>query len=180
MTVRRHVELSAGELDALGVLFDREYLGDHGEWNPEAPYGYSPADHHVLAYQGPVLVAHVGFQRRVIQVGTHDVLVAGTGGVLVDQHARGTGLGGRTMRRAQQAMRDEAGVAFGVLGCREEVVPFYESSGWTRISATERSVSLADRTSVVVSEDGPILICSGARDAREWPRGDIDLRGTPW
>lgn len=35
-------------------------------------------------------------------------------------------------------------------------------------------------TSVVVSQGGPNLICSAKRDSSEWPKGDIDLRGTPW
>jgi GNAT superfamily N-acetyltransferase len=135
---------------------------------------------HVLAFQGRVLAAHVGFQRRVISVGTDDVLVAGTGGVLVDQRFRGTGLGGRAMRHAQRAMRDEAGVDFGYLGCRKEVVPFYGSAGWVQVQATERCLSNADQTTVIVSHDGPTLICSSIRDASEWPDGDINLRGTPW
>lgn len=178
--MQRHVDLSVAELDALRKLFDSEYLSDFGQWNPDAPYGYSPADFHVLAFQGPVLAAHVGFQRRVIAVGTQDVVVAGTGGVLVDERSRGTGLGGRAMRHAQKVMRDEAKVDFGFLGCREEVVSFYESTGWIQVYATERSLSRVDQTSVIVSENGPILICSGKRDASAWPHGDIDLRGTPW
>lgn len=178
--LRRHEDLNIRELAALEVLFDSEYLSDYGRWDPDAPYGYSPADFHVLAYQGPELVAHVGFQRRVISVGTDDVVVAGTGGVLVNQRFRGLGLGGRAMRHAQEAMREEAGADFGFLGCRKEVVPFYESAGWVQLHATERSLSRADQSSVIVSQGGPMLVCSSTRDASEWPNGDVDLRGTPW
>ncbi|MHA7264310.1 GNAT family N-acetyltransferase [Arthrobacter sp. TMN-37] len=99
--VKRHLDLGTAELYELGRLFDSEYLGDYERWNPDAPYGYSPADFHVLAFRGSVVVAHVGFQRRVIAVGAYDVVVAGTGGVLVDQQARGDGLGSRVMRHAQ-------------------------------------------------------------------------------
>jgi len=175
-----HEDLCIAELTALGELFDGEYLDDYGRWEPDAPYGYSPADVHVLGFRGPFLVAHVGFQRRVISVGTNDVVVAGTGGVLVDHRFRGTGLGGRMMRHAQQAMRDEVEVDFRFLGCREAVVPFYKAAGWREVHATERCVSRLDQTSVVVSHEGPTLICSATRDARQWPHGDIDLRGTPW
>jgi hypothetical protein len=106
--------------------------------------------------------------------------VAGTGGVLVDQRFRGTGLGGRAMHHAQNAMREEAEADFGFLGCRKEVVPFYESAGWVQVHATERCLSRADQTSVIVSQGATTLICSSTRDASEWPNGDIDLRGTPW
>lgn len=178
--VRRHVDLAPTELDALESLFDSEYGNELGPWNPDAPYGYSPADTHILAFRGQALAAHVGFQRRLIAVGTDDVVVAGTGGVLVDERSRGTGLGGRVLRHAQKVMRDETGVDFGFLGCRREVVPFYESAGWVQVYATERCLSRVDQTSVVVSEGGPNLICSAKRDSSEWPKGDIDLRGTPW
>lgn len=180
LKLQRHDDLSKMERVALQGFFDSEYLDDCGQWNLDEPYGYSPADFHVLAFQGTVLVAHVGFQRRVISVGTDDVLVAGTGGVLVDQRFRGTGLGGRAMRHAQKAMRDEAGAEFGFLGCRKEVVPFYESAGWVQVHATERCLSRVDQTSVIVSQGGPTLVCSSTRDASAWPNGDIDLRGTPW
>jgi aminoglycoside 2'-N-acetyltransferase I len=178
--VKRHVDLSVAEFDLLEKLFDSEYLSDYGPWDPHAPYGYSPADFHVLLFLGSELSAHVGFQRRVIKVGTHDVVVAGTGGVLVDKRSRGTGLGGKVMRHAQESMRDQAQADFGFLGCRPEVVSFYESAGWIQIHATERCVSRMDQTSVKVSEGGPNLICPAKRAASEWPNGDIDLRGTPW
>ena len=177
---RRHVDLTTTELDALENLFDSEYRNEFGPWNPDAPYGYSPAETHVLAFRGQALAAHVGFQRRLIAVGADEVMVAGTGGVLVDKRSRGMGLGGRAMQHAQKVMRDETGVDFGFLGCRREVVPFYESAGWVQVYATERCLSRVDQTSVVVSQCGPNLICSAKRDASQWPKGDIDLRGTPW
>lgn len=178
--VRRHDDLTSAELDALAHLFDSEYQNEYGAWNPDEPYGYSPADTHVMAFHSRELIAHVGFQRRLISVGGREILVAGTGGVLVDKSSRGTGIGGRTLRCAQKVMRDEAGVDFGFLGCREEVVPFYKSTGWVQIHATERCLSRLDQISVVVSEGGPNLVCSAKRTVSQWPQGDIDLRGTPW
>lgn len=180
LKLRRHADLTFLELGALRELFDAEYFSEYGQWNPNAPYGYSPADFHVLAYQGSVLTAHLGFQRRIITVGDQQVMVAGVGGVLVHDRSRGSGIGGRMMRFAQTVMREEAGVEFGFLGCREEVVSFYESAGWIRIHVTERCLSRTDQTTVVVSEDEPNLICSATRDATQWPPGDVDLRGTPW
>lgn len=180
MLVRRHVDLTTAELDAFESLFDHEHRNEFGAWNPDAPYGYSPADTHLMAFHGKALAAHVGFQRRLISVGTHEVVVAGMGGVLVDEPSRGTGLGLRTVRHAQKVMLDESGVNFGFLGCRREVVPFYESARRVQIRATERCLSRLDGMSVVVSQGGPNLTCSAKRDASQWPEGDIDLRGTPW
>ncbi|PPF71027.1 GNAT family N-acetyltransferase [Clavibacter michiganensis] len=177
--VVRHEDLSRTRLEQLQVLFDHEYLDDHGPWTPDAPYGYSPADVHVLVTHGSELAAHAGFQRRVIAVGVHDVAVGGTGGVLVSERARGGGLGGRLMSRLARTMRSTAGVEYGYLGCRPEVAPFYASSGWRPVAADERSRSRRDGT-VVVTTDDPILILPVTRAVSAWPAGVIDLRGTPW
>lgn len=73
---------------------------------------------------------------------------------------------------------DRPFVRFGYLGCREEVVPFYERAGWQRIEVTERHVSIRDPGEIVIADAGPILIFP-TRDL-QWPPGDIDLHGTPW
>jgi aminoglycoside 2'-N-acetyltransferase I len=177
--VVRHDDLSRIHLGRLHALFDHEYLDDYGLWSPDAPYGYSPADMHLLVTCGSELIAHAGFQHRVIAVGEHDVTVGGTGGVLVSEHARGGGLGGRLMRQLARTMRSRAGIEFGYLGCRPEVVPFYASSGWHRVTATERSRSRVDGTDVVTSGD-PILILPVSRAIFDWPGGVVDLCGTPW
>ncbi|WP_372983547.1 GNAT family N-acetyltransferase [Microbacterium sp.] len=173
-----HQDLSTSQLSALGKLFDSEYRVTHGAWNPDRPYGYSPAHVHVMLSIGRIVIAHVGFQRRTISAGGHEIVVAGTGGVLVHSDWRGSGVGRRVMARAQQAMRDDALVDFGYLGCREAVVPFYESTGWRRIRALERHISIADGSDATEPFGAPILIYD-ASDSR-WPPGDVDLRGTPW
>ncbi|WP_445441922.1 GNAT family N-acetyltransferase [Clavibacter sp. km1a] len=177
--VVRHEDLSPTHLDQLRALFDREYLNDHGPWTPDAPYDYSPADTHVLVTHDLKLVAHAGFQRRVITVGDQDVVVGGTGGVLVSEHARGSGLGRRLMAQLARAMHSMASIEYGYLGCRREVVPFYASNGWHRVAVTEHSLSRRDGT-IVVTTDDPILILPVLRTVSDWPTGVIDLRGTPW
>lgn len=177
-----HAALSESQSAALRDLFDREYRTEHGEWNPDRPYGYSPADVHTVLFRDSIAVAHVGFQRRLIRVGARDVAVAGTGGVLVHPGWRSDGVGRRVMTHAQQAMRDDDRVDFGYLGCREEVASFYERTGWSRVNAVERHLSMVDANETVTTSAGPILVFaagSGA-DADVWPPGDIDLRGTPW
>lgn len=175
-----HDRLGPGDVGALRKLFDDEYLADHGPWSPDQPYGYAPADVHVMAFDGTRLVAHIGFQKRVIAVGDRDVCVAGVGGVLVAREGRTRRLGAATMGVARERMRDDADIAFGYLGCRPEVVPFYESTGWRRIHARERCVDRLDPSRTVETETDPLLICGATRTADEWPAGDIDLRGLPW
>lgn len=184
MTLEVHVtihgDLSDDDLGQLRSLFDHEYLADHGAWTPTDPYGYSGAQVHVTAYDGARLVGHVGFQPRVITVGDERVTVAGTGGVLVADSRRGTGLGRRLMHEAQLAMRHDPAIEFGYLGCRPDVVPFYESAGWHRVTVMERHLSRQDPSATTESADSPILICPISRPISRWPSGTVDLHGTPW
>lgn len=85
----------------------------------------------------------MGWARRAIRVGGAPVSIAGVGGVLISERARGERLGKRLMASATQSMLDAGGIDFGYLGCREEVVPFYASCGWSRVLAAERSVGRA-------------------------------------
>ena len=174
-----HDALAGRELDLLRLLFDREYLETFGPWDPEQPYGYAGHDTHVIARAiNGGIVAHVGWAHRVIGVGESDVSIAGVGGVLVSEGARGASLGRRLMARAAETMADDGRIEFGYLGCREEVVPFYVSCGWQRIAATEHSVS---RTGIPVTvEPGPPLLVLPVADDRLWPTGSIDLRGRAW
>lgn len=176
----QHPDLSIDDLAALRALFDSEYLADYGSWNPDQPYGYSPADVHVMVFDQERVIAHVGFQVRTITVGGVAVVVAGTGGVLVDAVHRARGVGRRAMLAAHAAMRADPRIAFGYLGCRSEVVPFYESAGWQRIHVTERCTSRIDQTTVLTETAAPLLVHPVHAQAADWPPGDVDLRGTPW
>ncbi|WP_431030805.1 GNAT family N-acetyltransferase [Plantibacter sp. RU18] len=180
LLVTAHQDLSGADLDRLRELFDDEYLHDFGDWNPERPYGYAPADFHVTATRAGKLLGHVGFQMRTIGVGDRDVRVAGVGGVLVSDAARGSGLGSHLMHRAQKSMRGDAAVSFGYLGCRPEVVPFYESVGWTLVHARERHTARLNPAEIIESDSAPILICSAVQPVHAWPEGDVDLRGGAW
>ena len=172
-------DLTPVELEGLGRLFDGEYLDHFGSWTPDCPYGYSPADIHVIASCDGVIIGHVGMQKRIITVGENNVTVAGIGGVLVHADWRGRGIGIKLMRAAQTTLRDKMAAEFGYLGCRPSIVGFYETAGWRRIHVTERSLSRLDGTTVTTNVD-PILICPGTRDVTDWPTGDVDLRGRPW
>ncbi|WP_348787665.1 GNAT family N-acetyltransferase [Leifsonia sp. NPDC080035] len=178
IAVHRHD--TAALLAALGPFFDAEYNAEFGAWEPQQPYGYAPFDVRVVARMGTAVVGHAGFQRRVIAVGDAEVVVGGTGGVLIAPEQRGTGLGRRLMRATLAAMRDALPVDFGYLGCREEVAGFYESVGWTRVRVAERSVSARDGRPVHQEAGPPILIAPASRAVVEWPTGPVDLRGRPW
>ena len=174
-----HEELTSEDRSQLQLLFDDEYFHEFGEWDPSQPYGYAPHDLHVIARSDDAAVGHVGWARRTIDVGDAEVAIAGVGGVLISRLARGKRLGGRMLADAARSMRDAGGIDFGYLGCREEVVPFYESCGWHRIRARERSIG---REEIPVEDEPgqPLLVLPVERELASWPAGTVDLRGRAW
>lgn len=179
INVIAHDELTSSDLVGLRRLFDAEYLDDFGEWDPDVPYGYAPHAVHIIAKCNGETVGHVGWARRTVGVGEHEVEIAGVGGVLISDAVRGEGVGSRLMDSAAKSMKAADGIAFGYLGCREEVVSFYASCGWTRISAPERSIDRSGRP----SEDPPgqpLLILPIGDEIAAWPVGVVDLRGRAW
>lgn len=174
-----HGDLAGPDLQELRRLFDGEYRADFGEWDPDQPYGYAPHGVHVIARTDGRVVGHAGWARREIAVGEEAVAIAGVGGVLISEKVRGQRLGVDLMGRTVRSMRDHGGIAFGYLGCREDVVPFYTSCGWTRIFAGERSIGRAGEP-VADPPGPPILILPVAAPLESWPTGDIDLGGRAW
>lgn len=172
-------DLRSDDLVALGSLFDAEYLDAFGPWHPAQPYGYAGHDVHVLAREGSRLVGHVGWARRRIDVGGTEIAIAGVGGVLVADRARGHGLGRRLLSECAASIRASGYVDFGFLGCRESVVPFYRACGWHRISAWERSIA-RDGTPALTEPGPPLMILPLRTPADAWPPGTVDLRGRAW
>lgn len=134
-------ELTDADYTAMAELFDSEYAADWGPWSPRAGYGYAPGELHALTRIGDLLIGYAATARRIIRVGNSEVIVAGTGGVMTLASARGQGIGTFTLSALQDANRSFAPADFGLLGCREEVVPFYESCGYARVDALIRDVS---------------------------------------
>jgi len=177
--VHREALTRAG-LTRIRRLFNAEYLADFGPWDPAQPYGYAPHDVHVIACAADgVVVGHAGWGRREISVGGASVVIAGVGGVLVSASARGLRLGERLMTALAHSMAEAGGIDFGYLGCREDVVPFYEACGWQRIAAAERSVA-RDGTPVEDLPGQPLLILPVESVRGAWPPGLVDLRGRAW
>lgn len=172
-------ELTRDDYAEKAVLCDSEYAATWGPWDPRAGYGYARGDLHALVRRDGQLLGYAASARRFIGVGAEEVLIAGTGGVLTRKDARGTGIGRMLLTELQGASRGIAPADFGFLGCREEIVPFYEACGYTRVEAPILDVSPQDAMTVVKGH-GPTMICPGTRATGSWPAGTIDLRGLPW
>ncbi len=179
VVLRWTTQLTPDDYAEMAALFDREYAAGWGPWHPRTKYGYAEGELHALARLDGRLVGYAASARRFIGVGEQEVVVAGMGGVMADPDVRRRGVGRAVVAALQEAGRAAAPTPFGLLGCREEVVAFYQSCGFRRTDQVVRDVSPRDGMTVVES-NGPTMICAGTEPLAAWPDGVIDLRGLPW
>ena len=119
-----------------------------------------------------------GVERRVIEVGSADVVVAGIGAVAVHPDVQRQGLGRRLIEALVRVLLADVPVSFGYLTTGPADAAFYRAVGLTRIDATVRykdpdsgAWEVADPLNFVLPAGSPLAA---------WPPGPIDLRGTPW
>jgi hypothetical protein len=74
---------------------------------------------------GSGLVAHTGVDAREISVGGRPVRVGTVGGVSTLPAWEGHGLATQALGAALAFIRDALGAPFGLLTCRDHLVPFY-------------------------------------------------------
>ena len=125
------------------------------------------------------LVGHLGFSRRVIEIGGKRRLIAGIGTVAILPDMQGQGLGMRLLGELRIVLRRDVPVEFGFLQCRDAVVGFYERAGFTRIKQTVRSFHPDQRRWQM--DDAAAMILPAGPTADTWPKdGIVDLMGMPW
>lgn len=148
-------------------------------WAGTSYWGSEPEWHLWLADPAGVPVAQLGFGRRVAQIGGHDVTLVGVGGVATHPAFQRRGVGGCLLRDLHAFLLTLPDVEFAFLQCREEVVPFYESSGFVRVpNPTHYLDPDEDRW---ITNAGPTLILPVQAALRDWPMGErVNLRGLPW
>ena len=172
-------ELSADDHAGISALLVAAFPEHADAFSTASWYGARP-DHRLwLEDSDGAPVAHLDFERRIIGVGDREVLVAGVGEVATHPDRQGRGLGRLLMAELRRALTAETPVDFGYLGCREEVIGFYERVGWYRIHQKTREID--PRSGEWTVSEGPTLILPATAPLSAWPReGTIDLRGMWW
>ncbi len=146
------------------------------------PYGTDHLDIHWREKTGHValvergrIIGHAGWVPADLRAaGAEQVRIVGLGGVMVHRRHRGRGLGHRLVTEAMERM-GRLGVPLGMLFCRTQRVPFYESLGWY---PTEERVT-ADQPGGTVAM--PLVTCwTPLTEGAAPPRSALHIDGLPF
>jgi len=118
-------------------------------------------------------VAHAGLLVLPVSVGGTDTEVVGVGGVAVAPDLRGNGLARLVVTAALDHART-LGPEYGLLFCRQPLVPLYQRLGWR---ALEQDVH-------VEQHEGPVLMplrtmWMPLHEGANWPTGAVRLLSFP-
>ncbi|MGB8510772.1 MAG: GNAT family N-acetyltransferase [Pyrinomonadaceae bacterium] len=135
---------------------------------------WRPKDWHIFVDDDGRAATHVGMLKHTVTVGGRPIVVGGVGGVATALDAQGQGYAQSGMRRAASFMSENLGVEFGLLFCRDQLVPFYERLGWQLVNEpTDFEQSKGTMRS-------PLNVMVLPFGGREWPSGAIRLDSLPW
>jgi GNAT superfamily N-acetyltransferase len=152
--------LAGGEKDSSGT-------NSYGlEWRP--------TEHHVLVMKNGRSVSHVGFLKHAVRVGERVISVAGIGGVLTHPMYRGLGFARMAIEEALRQAVHQLNVQFGLLFCREAMLPWYERQGWMLAQDT---VWIEQWRGIIPSPLPAMIQCLAVE---RWPAGEVWLGSLPW
>jgi GNAT superfamily N-acetyltransferase len=131
-------------------------------------------DRHVLRYDDGRLVAKASVLKHRLFVAGQPLWVGGVGGVITIPAAQKRGHATALMQFIAAYLRDDLCVPFGLLFCREALMPFYARLGWQLV-----------QEQVVIEQPGgdvlsPVPVMVLACSAAAWPEGSVRLASEPW
>ena len=140
----------------------------------QTPWKWATPDYYILAYAEGDLIARLGVVERVISVGNELIRIGGVSGVVTRQQSRGKGVALSLLSKARSFLRNQLGVPFGLLLCRNRLRTLYEKAGWQEVHGPVR---FAQPTGSAEYPHLAMVLRCGEED---WPAAKIDLQGLPW
>ncbi len=135
---------------------------------------YAIPERHILGSLNGEPVTHVGILQRTITIEQKPLLIAGVSFLITEPEHRGKGFASLIMNEAVTFVRNELGLAFGLLTCKPRLESLYAGMGWKTVSEPNVFVQPTGNRScgglIMIYECGESL----------WPTGKIDLCGLPW
>lgn len=135
---------------------------------------WSEPEWRMLVKNDGKLVSHLGIVERDVFAGESRVRIAGICNVMTPKEWRGRGYASAAMCAAADFMAATLRADFGLLLCEKHLVGLYESLGWKSVKG---AVSFEQPDGKRLWTHEAMVLPFGFK---EWPEGDVDLRGLPW
>ena len=145
------------------------------EFGQMLPFEFAEPDWYLLAYIEKDLVGRIGILKRTILVDGEEWHVGGISGVIVRKAWRSHGISKRITKEACDFIRDQLKVDFGLLFCRDELIPLYQECGWDVI----RTKTIFSQSTGKSTHPRDFLMMQEL-SGKKWPKGEVDLNGLPW
>lgn len=164
--------LTAEELAALRRLH-AEAFGTNTPGNPAArEMEWCLPDWHLIYGDRAEPLCHIGIVIRTGKLVRAEVRIGGIGDVGTSPSHRREGLASTGLALAQQFLKERA-LHFGLLVCRDEMVPFHKRLGWRPYSEPVFVTRFGERIQFTLS---PVMVLETSGPVS----GAIDLCGPPW
>jgi len=167
----------ADEIRVVQTLTDAERLSIQAWDEEQGAFGlvWRPVQMHVLRYVAGVLVAKAGIvEHRLASDVDGELRIGGVGGVITKPSVRGHGHATAVMNYVGGYLCEQLKVNFGMLFCRDKLIPFYEALGW---EVLEGPLTF-QQPSGSVSSPFPAMILSCV--SAPWPKRAVNLNSEPW
>jgi aminoglycoside 2'-N-acetyltransferase I len=166
-------QLPAAFLDEIDAVYFNAFLANDTDYQG---IQWPKAALQLIVYEGQDWVTLVELHHRKIRVGGQEIYAGGVGGVLTRAEHRSKGYAKMAVRQATNYLCQEFGVEFGLLICKEYLVPYYAALDWQLVESKMFFEQDGEQRTFEHNIACMIYPCT----EKPWPSGDIDMMGSPW
>lgn len=139
-------------------------------------YHWASPQWSILIWEQGELLSHVGLTVREACHNGAPKRIGGVGGVMTAFSRQGRGLATQGLRAAADYLQSDLAIAYALLFCRAELVPFYGRLGWQPFQG-EIFVAQPNQHRLKFTEQGAMLLTLEEQAPLD---GELDLQGLPW
>jgi len=147
-------------------MFEYEFGNINIKWS-------NPKWYLLAKYNGNI-IGRIGILKRSVIIENTAINILGLSGVIVIKDWRGKKILNLMMQEISEFARTTLKLDFGLLLCRNEVIPIYEKYEWYKVDEITTFSQPAGK--IIYSKNTMIRNFSH----KTWPTGPINLNGLPW
>jgi len=147
-------------------MFEYEFGNINIKWS-------NPKWYLLAKYNGNI-IGRIGILKRSVIIENTAINILGLSGVIVIKDWRGKKILNLMMQEISEYARTNLKVDFGLLLCRNEVIPIYEKYKWYKV---DEITTFSQPTGKIIYPKNTMV---RSFSHKTWPIGPINLNGLPW